>query len=184
MKAGKNSMASYEIPIQQEAGQQEAGNSPDILVVGGGPAGSTISALLAEHGYDVVLLEKSHHPRFHIGESLPPLNLPMFERLGVEKQIASIGILKYGAEFVSPDHEQASYFYFGQALDKSFPHAYEVRRSEFDEILFKNAIAKGARAREGSRHGITRFKKIRPDFPAWIENCLLDYLLHDHAGNV
>jgi flavin-dependent dehydrogenase len=151
MKAGKNSMASYGIPIQQEAGLQEAGNSPDILVVGGGPAGSTISALLAEHGYDVVLLEKSHHPRFHIGESLLPLNLPMFERLGVEKQIASIGILKYGAEFVSPDHEQASYFDFGQALDKSFPHAYEVRRSEFDEILFKNAIAKGARAREGCR---------------------------------
>ena len=144
-------MASYGIPIQQEAGLQEAGNSPDILVVGGGPAGSTISALLAEHGYDVVLLEKSHHPRFHIGESLLPLNLPMFERLGVEKQIASIGILKYGAEFVSPDHEQASYFDFGQALDKSFPHAYEVRRSEFDEILFKNAIAKGARAREGCR---------------------------------
>lgn len=144
-------MVSYEIPMRQGAGQQEAGNFPDILVVGGGPAGSTISALLAERGYDVVLLEKSHHPRFHIGESLLPLNLPLFERLGIEKQIASIGILKYGAEFVSPDHEEPSYFDFGQALDKSFPHAYEVRRSEFDEILFKNAIAKGARAHEGCR---------------------------------
>jgi len=140
-------MSSHEIP--QEAVQQEAGNSPDILVVGGGPAGSTISALLAEHGYDVVLLEKSHHPRFHIGESLLPLNLPLFERLGVEKQVASIGIPKYGAEFVSPDHDESSHFDFGQALDKSFPHAYEVRRSELDEILFKNAITKGARGFEG-----------------------------------
>jgi flavin-dependent dehydrogenase len=149
-------MASYEIPFQREvgqqkAGQQEAGNSPDILVVGAGPAGSTISALLAERGYDVVLLEKSHHPRFHIGESLLPLNLPLFERLGIEKQIAAIGIIKYGAEFVSPEHEEPSHFDFGHALDKSFPHAYEVRRSEFDEILFNNAIAKGARAREGCR---------------------------------
>jgi flavin-dependent dehydrogenase len=150
-RTGKYPMSPHEISLPQETGQQAAGNSPDVLVVGGGPAGSTISALLAGQGYDVVLLEKSHHPRFHIGESLLPLNLPLFERLGVDKQIAAIGILKYGAEFVSPDHEESSHFDFGQALDKSFPYSYEVRRSEFDEILFKNAIAKGARAREGCK---------------------------------
>lgn len=137
-------MAHNEIPAQLEAG-----TSPDVLVVGGGPAGSTIATLLAERGYDVVMLEKSHHPRFHIGESLLPMNLPLFERLGVKEQVASIGIVKYGAEFVSPDHEETSLFEFGQALDKSFPYSYEVRRSELDEILFKNAIAKGARAYEG-----------------------------------
>lgn len=148
-------MPSHE--ISQDAARQEAGNSPDILVVGGGPAGSTISALLAGQGYDVVLLEKSRHPRFHIGESLLPLNLPLFERLGVADQVASIGIIKYGAEFVSPDHQQPSHFDFGQALDKSFPHAYEVRRSELDQILFNNAIAKGARTREGCRVTGTEF---------------------------
>lgn len=148
-------MPSHE--ISQDAVRQEAGNSPDILVVGGGPAGSTISALLAGQGYDVVLLEKSRHPRFHIGESLLPLNLPLFERLGVAEQVASIGIIKYGAEFVSPDHQQPSHFDFGQALDKSFPHAYEVRRSELDQILFNNAIAKGARTREGCRVTGTEF---------------------------
>ena len=137
-------MAYNEIPARQEAGA-----SPDVLVVGGGPAGSTISTLLAERGYDVVLLEKSHHPRFHIGESLLPMNLPLFDRLGVSEQVASIGMIKYGAEFVSPDHDETSLFEFGQALDKSFPYSYEVRRSELDEILFKNAIAKGARAHEG-----------------------------------
>jgi 2-polyprenyl-6-methoxyphenol hydroxylase-like FAD-dependent oxidoreductase len=55
----------------------------DVLVVGGGPAGSTVSALLSEKGWKVTLLEKDRHPRFHIGESLLPLNLPIFERLGV-----------------------------------------------------------------------------------------------------
>jgi len=132
------------IPVKPEAGY-----SPDVLVIGGGPAGSTISTLLAERGYDVVVLEKSHHPRFHIGESLLPMNLPLFERLGVDGQIASIGMLKYGAEFVSPEHDETSFFEFGDALDKSFPYAYEVRRSELDDILFKNAVAKGARAHEG-----------------------------------
>lgn len=123
--------------------------SPDVLVVGGGPAGSTIATLLAERGYDVVVMEKSNHPRFHIGESLLPMNIPLFEQLGVGEQVASIGMLKYGAEFVSPDHDEASLFEFGGALDKSFPYAYEVKRSELDEILFKNAVTKGARGYEG-----------------------------------
>ena len=55
----------------------------DVLVIGGGPAGSTAAALLAERGYRVTLLEKAHHPRFHIGESLFPANLPLIEKLGV-----------------------------------------------------------------------------------------------------
>ena len=70
----------------------------DVLVIGGGPAGSTISALLAQRGRDVVLLEKSRHPRFHIGESLLPFNMPLFEQLGVAKEIELIGMPKYGAE--------------------------------------------------------------------------------------
>ncbi|MGH8699554.1 MAG: NAD(P)/FAD-dependent oxidoreductase [Burkholderiales bacterium] len=123
----------------------------DVLVIGGGPAGSTISALLAQRGRDVVLLEKARHPRFHIGESLLPFNMPLFERLGVAREIKAIGMPKYGAEFVSPWHDQPVMYDFADAWDKSLPSTYQVRRSEFDQILFRNALRKGARAIEGSR---------------------------------
>jgi len=129
----------------------------DVLVIGGGPAGSTISALLAERGRDVVMLEKARHPRFHIGESLLPLNLPLFEQLGVAREIESIGMPKYGAEFNSPWHEQPVTFDFADAWDKAFPVAYQVRRSEFDQILFRNAVRKGARAVEACRVTDVRF---------------------------
>jgi flavin-dependent dehydrogenase len=132
----------------------------EVLVIGGGPAGSTISALLAQQGRDVLLLEKSHHPRFHIGESLLPLNLQLFERLGVAEEVKAIGMPKYGVEFVSPWHDKASFLEFADAWDKSYPSAYQVRRSEFDHILFRNAVRKGARAMEGCR--VTKVD-FRPD---------------------
>lgn len=123
----------------------------DVLVIGGGPGGATIAALLAERGRDVVLIEKARHPRFHIGESLLPLNMPLFERLGVDEEIKRIGMPKYGAEFVSPWHAQPATFDFANAVDKTFPYAYQVRRSEFDQILFRNAVRKGARGIEACR---------------------------------
>lgn len=115
-----------------------------MLVIGGGPAGSTIAALLAEHGESVVVVEKDRHPRFHIGESLLPLNLPLLDKLGVREQVDRIGMLKYGAGFISPYHQKRVTFEFADALRKDHPYAYQVRRSEFDHILLKNAAAKGA----------------------------------------
>ena len=121
----------------------------DVLVIGGGPAGSTAAALLAERGYRVTLLEKAHHPRFHIGESLLPANLPLLEKLGVADAVKAIGMEKWGAEFVSPWHDYKQSFEFADAIDKSMPMAYQVRRSEFDEILLRNASSKNARVVEG-----------------------------------
>lgn len=123
----------------------------DVVIIGGGPAGSTAAILLVERGYRVVLLEKSHHPRFHIGESLLPANLPLFERLGVADQIRAIGMEKRGAEFVSSWHAHAETYLFVDAWRKISPHAYQVRRSKFDEILFRRAAAVGAIAIEGCR---------------------------------
>lgn len=129
----------------------------DVLIIGGGPAGSTAAADLADRGRRVVLLEKSHHPRFHIGESLLPANLPLFEQLGVADQIQAIGMEKWAAEFHSPHDGRQQTFQFADSWDKTQPFAYHVRRSEFDEILFRNAARKGAEAIEGCRVEDVRF---------------------------
>jgi flavin-dependent dehydrogenase len=123
----------------------------DVVVVGGGPAGSTTATLLAERGHRVVLLEKEAHPRFHIGESLLPANVPLFEKLGVAREMQAIGMEKWGATFVSPWHDATAGFEFADATDPSMPMAYQVRRSEFDEILFRRAAGVVAEARERCR---------------------------------
>ncbi len=124
----------------------------DVLVIGGGPAGSTVSSLLSEKGRRVVLLEKDHHPRFHIGESLLPMSLPIFEKLGILDRMEEIGIVKRGAEFASPSHKGSPVtFYFRGARDKKNPYAFQVRRSEFDHILLNNSKDKGTQVFEGIR---------------------------------
>ncbi len=123
----------------------------DVLVIGGGPAGSTAAALLSQYGYDVVLLEKARHPRFHIGESLLPANLPLLERLGVADEVRAVGMEKWGAEFVSPWDGRRQEFQFANAWNKSQPYAYQVKRSQFDEILLRRAGKLGARVIEECR---------------------------------
>ena len=125
--------------------------SCDVLVVGGGPAGSAVAKLLAGKGIAVQVLEKAHHPRFHIGESLLPANVPLFEELGVRQEVEAIGMAKWGVEFVSPHHDRPSFVEFADALDKSQPYAWQVRRSELDELLFRAAERAGARTFEGHR---------------------------------
>ncbi len=126
-------------------------NDCDVLVIGGGPAGATTAALLAERGHRVVLVEKDQHPRFHIGESLLPHNLPLLDRLGVRAQVETTAQHKHGIEFVSPFHGKSVRYAFAKAWDKRFPYAFQVRRSTFDHILLQNAAAKGAEVIEECR---------------------------------
>lgn len=128
-------------------------NECDVLVIGGGPAGSTVAPMLARKGYRVVLLEKAHHPRFHIGESLLPANMPLLEKLGVADEVRAIGMEKWGAEFVSPWHGHGQEFRFSEAWNKSMPYAYQVKRADFDLILIRNAAREGAEVIEGCKVG-------------------------------
>jgi flavin-dependent dehydrogenase len=123
----------------------------DVVVIGGGPAGSAAATLLAQAGRKVVLLEKDSHPRFHIGESLLPASLPLFEKLGVAEEVRAIGMQKHGATFISPWHDNVSGFDFAEGTDPSLAYAFQVRRSEFDEILFRRAGRAGAETLENTR---------------------------------
>ena len=121
----------------------------EVLVMGGGPAGSTAATLLSRMGRKVILLEKAHHPRFHIGESLLPMNLPLFERLGVLDQVQAMGVFKPGADFEADNDKGYNTFAFKRAIGNSPPHAYQVWRQDFDQMLFEHARTMGTDAREG-----------------------------------
>lgn len=143
----------------------------DVLVIGGGPAGSATATRLTQEGHSVTLLEKDHHPRFHIGESLLPLSIPYLEGLGVLDEVDAIGVRKYAAEFHSMYHGRHVSFQFGEALRDDYPYAYEVQRSEFDEILIRKAKKAGVNVLEGYRvdqaeiteDAINRVSAIGPD---------------------
>lgn len=124
----------------------------DIAIIGGGPAGSTAAYELASKGWKVVVFEQEKHPRFHIGESLLPMNLPVFEHIGVLEQVQKVGVFKPGAEFYNEDTSQAPCrYYFRDSLDKSHPNAFQVRRDQLDEILIRNAEKAGAEINEETR---------------------------------
>jgi len=123
--------------------------SCDIAVIGGGPGGSTAAALLARRGHKVIALEKAHHPRFHIGESLLPMNLPIFERLGVLEKVRALGVFKPGADFEADNQRGYNTYAFARAIGSSPPHAYQVWRQDFDKMLYEHARECGADAREG-----------------------------------
>ena len=85
----------------------------DVIVIGGGPSGSTAGALLAAKGRDVLILEKEKFPRYHIGESLMPYCYFTFERLGVlEKMKQHKFVEKYSVQFISRDGKASTPFYF------------------------------------------------------------------------
>jgi flavin-dependent dehydrogenase len=82
---------------------------------------------------------------------LLPANMPLLERLGVSREVAAIGMPKWGVEFVSPAHEHSAFVEFADAWDKTMPYAWQVRRSVMDELLFRHAASCGAQAIEGCR---------------------------------
>ena len=125
--------------------------STEVLILGGGPTGSTAGMVLAREGIPSIIVESEHHPRFHIGESLLPHSLPMFDRLGVHEAIQRLPrtLVKPGATFCSHDGAESSDFWFDESLAPVIPHAYNVRRDEFDAVLLRTAEERGVDVREG-----------------------------------
>jgi flavin-dependent dehydrogenase len=121
----------------------------EVIVVGGGPAGSTAATVLARRGRRVLVVERERFPRFHVGESLLPFALPIFDRLGVHDKIRAAGFQKkFGAYFWNEETGSTRPVVFAEARDERHPMAYQVKRSEFDEILLRHAAASGAEVRE------------------------------------
>jgi flavin-dependent dehydrogenase len=135
--------------------------SADVAIIGGGPAGSTAAALLKRRGWRVLLLEKDRHPRFHIGESLLPLNLPLFEQLGCAPAVKEVGLVKHAVQFHSMEHNASQIFAFADAWEGVPKHAYQVRRSEFDHALLNHARDSGAEVIEKCRAKSVRFESDR-----------------------
>src|SRR3954468_11712128 len=117
----------------------------DVIVIGGGPAGSTVATLVADAGHKVLVLERTKFPRFHIGESLLPEAYWTFERLGMLPKLKqSDFVKKYSVQFVSASGRESQPFYFDHRDPRECSQTWQVRRSEFDEMLLDNAAEHGA----------------------------------------
>ena len=124
----------------------------DAIVVGGGPAGSTTAALLAEKGHDVVVVEKEKFPRYHVGESLMPFCYFPLERLGlVNRLMKSANPRKYCVQFVRQDGYLSQPFYFFQHFDHPSSTTWQVWRSEFDKMILDKARSNGASVMEETK---------------------------------
>jgi len=125
--------------------------NPDVIVIGGGPAGSTISTLLAQKGHKVQLFERMQFPRFHIGESLIPETYWVLERIGMlDKMKKSHFIQKHSVQFVNAAGKQSAPFYFYDNKPHECSQTWQVERSEFDQMMLNNAREHGVDAIEGA----------------------------------
>jgi flavin-dependent dehydrogenase len=126
--------------------------TPDVVVIGGGPAGSTVSTLLAQQGLGVELFEREHFPRFHIGESLIPETYWVLERLNMlPKMQQSHFVKKYSVQFINASGKLSAPFYFWDNKPHECSQTWQVVRSEFDTMMLQNAREHGVAVHEGVR---------------------------------
>ena len=125
-------------------------NNYDVIVMGGGPAGSTVASILSREGCKVVLFEKEEFPRHHIGESLMTDTYWTFQRMGLlEKLKASPFVRKYSVQFANSAGRESRPFYFFEAIHHESAVTWQVTRSEFDKMLIEHAAEQGAKVHQG-----------------------------------
>ena len=122
-----------------------------MIIIGGGPAGSTAAALLARSGHDVLLLEKAKFPREHVGESLLPFCYGLFEDLGVLKEMEKRFVRKPGVRFLNADASTSTTWCFNHVISDPSYRSFQVARAPFDHMLLRNAMRLGADVREQVR---------------------------------
>src|SRR5256885_6692992 len=125
----------------------------DVIIIGAGPAGSTSSAVLAEKGHRVLVLERKKFPLSHIGESLLPFTSQPLQRLGlIDKMRQTAFVKKYSVQFVSPSGKASQPFYFFNRYDReTIAQTWQVLRSEFDLMLLEHARERGAEVLEETK---------------------------------
>ena len=125
-------------------------NNYDVIVMGGGPAGSSVASMLAREGRQVILFEKEIFPRHHIGESLMTDTYWTFRRMGLlDKLKASPFVRKYSVQFANAAGKESRPFYFFESVHHESAVTWQVTRSEFDKLLIDHAADSGVTVHQG-----------------------------------